>query len=327
MTFSRFRNLLLFAAILTGVAANEDWRNYVLDEEACLEDTQGRFTQCDFEGFSNQELQTLLKQVLEERTIRPKECQMPKQKGGKVQQQVMAMKPKSKKKEADPTCAKIIDGMDVSIPNTGIRMIFGTPIFIANMPHNKELNKYIVNLLHTMERNGAGTKQTKSSKGDGFRTDDTFLQMQTPQIKELYGHLLRFGQHVFQFGRKQQFSANLELRGWANILRKGSHHTSHVHPQAVWSGVYYAKVPKGVGDLNAKYDDQSQGCLVLVDPRPGIQMTTVSNQDMQFVEKMEVCPAEGMVVMFPAWMSHYVPYVEVEGDRVAVAFNVHAVAV
>lgn len=82
----------------------------------------------------------------------------------------------------------------------------------------------------------------------------------------------------------------------------------------------------------------------MMDPRHAIQMTTVNNDDSQFVDKvkgkdlinvstslrylfqMEVCPSSGMIVMFPAWLSHYVPYLELESDRIAISFNVHAVS-
>mmetsp|Transcript_16179 Transcript_16179/g.31613 ORF Transcript_16179/g.31613 Transcript_16179/m.31613 type:complete len:246 (+) Transcript_16179:317-1054(+) len=232
----------------------------------------------------------------------------------------------SKPVAADPECAKVVDGMDVVVPNTGVRLIFGTPIFVGTIPNMQKVNDYITELLHDMEKNGQRSQKRKSAKGSGFRTDDSFLQTQTPQIKALMQHIYRFSNHVWQFGRGKPFSqARLEVRGWANVMRHGSHHTIHVHPGAVWSGVYYVKVPKGVGDLDKGYVDNSQGCLVFMDPRHGIQMTTVNSNDSQFVDKMEVCPATGMIVMFPSWLSHFVPYLEMQDERIAVSFNLHAV--
>jgi len=104
------------------------------------------------------------------------------------------------------------------------------------------------------------------------------------------------------------------------VLREGAPNHSRqswIHPAP--------QVPKGVGDLDKGYVDNSQGCLVFMDPRHGIQMTTVNSNDSQFVDKMEVCPATGMIVMFPSWLSHFVPYLEMQDERIAVSFNLHAV--
>ncbi len=138
--------------------------------------------------------------------------------------------------------------------------------------------------MRTRWRDDRGGNKRKSAMGDGFRTGDDFLQVltrtphiscrrnisnkiifrvayqtQVPFIMELEQHLLRLAQHAWQFGRSKPFSgARLALRGWANIMRTGAHHTLHVHPRAVWSGVYYAKVPSGIGDQQRKLTDPSQ---------------------------------------------------------------------
>mmetsp|Transcript_19087 Transcript_19087/g.30353 ORF Transcript_19087/g.30353 Transcript_19087/m.30353 type:complete len:358 (-) Transcript_19087:60-1133(-) len=327
------------------------WREFLLEEEACVEDSQGRLAECDFEGYTNQELQKLLKEVVETRKPTP-DCRpsstllgnskksrttsndefIDEEEEEEVVQLSAGSPPKSstsvtssRSSSPDSECAKVVDGMDVIVPNTGFRLVFSTPLFVGTIPRMDTLNLKLTQLLHRMEAT-TKTNKRKSAKGDGFRTDDTFLQLQNPVVKELTQHLYRFANHVWQFGRNQPFEkARLELRGWANIMRKGAHHTVHVHPGAVWSGVYYVKVPKGTGSQNSGFVDDSQGCLVIMDPRHAIQMTTVNNDDTQFVDKMEICPSSSMVTMFPAWLSHFVPYLEMEEERIAVSFNVHAI--
>ena len=44
---------------------------------------------------------------------------------------------------------------------------------------------------------------------------------------------------------------------WANINPTYSYNKTHTHPNSMWSGVYYIKVPK------------NSGKLFLEDPRPG----------------------------------------------------------
>jgi uncharacterized protein (TIGR02466 family) len=324
-------------AVASDAALTEDaqtWREYILEEELCLQDANGRLTECDFAGFSATELAELLKEVLEnqvppglvtECTPGPEEVKHEKIRGSATEVS----------SQTKGTLAKVVDGMDVTIENTGMRLVFSTPIFMASLgPTTGRVNRQLKQLIKGLEEKAKRNPQhqiRKSAKGAGFRTGDDFLQMNHPVVRELHSHLMKFATHTWQFGRSKRYeNARLELRGWANIMRPGAHHTIHVHPQSVWSGVYYVEVPNGTGDLNSpdtgkKWQDQSQGCLVLLDPRPGVKMTTVSNTDDQFVDKMEVCPNAGMAVMFPGWLSHYVPYIEGAGERIAISWNVHAV--
>ena len=47
------------------------------------------------------------------------------------------------------------------------------------------------------------------------------------------------------------------------------------------------------------------------------------------LERREVCPAEGLLVLFPSWLSHSVTRLgdASAGERIAVAFNVHGAEV
>ena len=58
-------------------------------------------------------------------------------------------------------------------------------------------------------------------------------------------------------------------------------------------------------------------------------MITLGPSDAQFLERREVCPAEGLLVLFPSWLSHSVTRLgdASAGERIAVAFNVHGAEV
>ena len=47
---------------------------------------------------------------------------------------------------------------------------------------------------------------------------------------------------------------------WANINPPGGYNAPHIHPNSLFSGVYYIKAPKNSGNL------------VCNDPRPGVQL-------------------------------------------------------
>ena len=58
-------------------------------------------------------------------------------------------------------------------------------------------------------------------------------------------------------------------------------------------------------------------------------MITLGPSDAQFLERREVCPTEGLLVLFPSWLSHSVTRLgdSAAGERIAVAFNVHGAEV
>ena len=133
-----------------------------------------------------------------------------------------------------------------------------------------------------------------------------------------------------QFGQRKQLRTELHLRGWAVVLGPGDGQAQHVHPMAVWSGVYYVKVPALVGGAS------SSGCLQLADPRPAAHMLTLGPGDAQFGVERTVCPETGLLVLFPSWLPHSVVHMAAlppggatgaEAERIAVAFNVHGAEV
>ena len=59
-------------------------------------------------------------------------------------------------------------------------------------------------------------------------------------------------------------------------------------------------------------------------------MITLGPSDAQFLERREVCPAEGLLVLLPSWLSHSVTRLADDGaagERIAAAFNVHGAEV
>ena len=80
-------------------------------------------------------------------------------------------------------------------------------------------------------------------------------------IKEKNTNLL-ITEHLFKMAHSvtKIMVWNLKLglgNMWANINPTYSYNKTHMHPNSLWSGVYYIKVPKNSGNL------------FLEDPRPG----------------------------------------------------------
>jgi uncharacterized protein (TIGR02466 family) len=104
-----------------------------------------------------------------------------------------------------------------------------------------------------------------------------------------------------------------DVHAWATVMRDGDYMIPHDHSDAHWSIVYY--VDAGDTDLAAHPES---GGLTLVDPRragrpmPGIDL---------FPARFLVKPRTGMLVIFPAWLQHYVHAYRGQRPRIAISAN------
>lgn len=106
---------------------------------------------------------------------------------------------------------------------------------------------------------------------------------------------------------------------WSIINLPGSYNRSHIHPNALWSGVYYVQVPK------------NSGRIVFTDPRTQAlcqQARFVPDRPRSAENWTEVFfePVAGRMILFPNWLYHEVEAnrSEAEGpdaERVILSFN------
>ena len=100
---------------------------------------------------------------------------------------------------------------------------------------------------------------------------------------------------------------------WANINPPGAYNSTHVHPNSLFSGVYYVKTPSNCGKI------------VFNDPRPGIQTNMPARKPGQppkhLWREVHLDTIEGRIIMFPAWLWHCVEPNESNDIRISVSFN------
>ena len=100
---------------------------------------------------------------------------------------------------------------------------------------------------------------------------------------------------------------------WANINPPGGYNRPHIHPNSLFSGVYYVKAT-----INS-------GQLVCTDPRPGIQ-TCMPNRKKGEPPKylwrdIHLQPKENRAVIFPSWLWHSVQPNQSNDIRISISFN------
>jgi uncharacterized protein (TIGR02466 family) len=111
--------------------------------------------------------------------------------------------------------------------------------------------------------------------------------------------------HPFTASRPSEYV----LEGWAVVSDGKSHHTSHIHPRAWLSGVYYVVRPPL--SMEAGTD---RGWLRV---GPPARNSKFAAWDVRRVE-----PAPGNLVLMPAYFYHYTEPMLSDEERICVAFDV-----
>jgi len=132
-----------------------------------------------------------------------------------------------------------------------------------------------------------------------------------PEYKPLVDELFKMVHQVFHEEVLEQNPALGNM--WANINFPGGYNRPHVHPNSLFSGVYYIKTPPNCGRL------------ICTDPRPGIQTcmpTRIKGEIPKHLwREVHIQPQENRAIVFPAWLWHTVEPNESNEPRISVSFN------
>jgi uncharacterized protein (TIGR02466 family) len=102
---------------------------------------------------------------------------------------------------------------------------------------------------------------------------------------------------------------------WININPTNSFNRPHLHPGAIFSGVYYIDCTPDSGNLVFKHP--SIGQLY------SLQEDTLSDFTDFNAGTWSVHPEVGKLVIFPAWLEHYVEPNASTESRISIAFNIN----
>ena len=184
---------------------------------------------------------------------------------------------------------------------------FPTPVYIKEIPNAVKLNHYLEKqILKWNKEDPKGVSKTNAG-GWHSTTDMNKKQEYNPLSKELFN----MQDEIFQ---KEYLTMKPVLGNmWANINPPGGFNRPHLHPNSLFSGVYWIKAPKKSGNL------------MLYEPRPGAQCTMPNRKEgklpPQLWREIHYEPRAGTAIMFPSWLWHEVKPNNSNDIRISVSFN------
>lgn len=116
------------------------------------------------------------------------------------------------------------------------------------------------------------------------------------------------------------YPINWQLQGWANVNRLGDYHDAHNHPHAYLSGTYYVAVPSGPPEIGSR-KDLRPGRITFYDPRGAVNMTAIK-RDPNIEAEHTVDPEAGMILLWPAFLNHFVHPNLSKEPRISISYNV-----
>ena len=183
---------------------------------------------------------------------------------------------------------------------------FPTPVYIQEIPNAVELNQYLEQKILQWSQQNKGVSKTNA--GGWHSTTD---MNQKEEYNVLTKELFNMQEEIF----KKEFLTQKPVLGnmWANINYPGNANRPHLHPNSLFSGVYWVKAP------------EKSGNLMLYEPRPGVHTTMPNRKEVKLPPELwreiHYTPRAGTIVMFPAWLWHEVRPNLSNDIRISVSFN------
>jgi uncharacterized protein (TIGR02466 family) len=192
------------------------------------------------------------------------------------------------------------------------RLLFGTPVVLGRFDDAGPLNAALEQQI--LSKREADKGLTLSNRG-GWQSTHDFVRWSGESGQTIINRACELANaHVTRVdGAPPRWTVD----AWANVSGPGAFNMPHVHGGTFWAAVYYVRVGQGDG-----------GELVLHDPRmPGLRMhapgVRFNNAGPEL--RAEIKPKEGLMVLFPGWLSHSVEPWQGSGERISVAMNIRAV--
>jgi uncharacterized protein (TIGR02466 family) len=186
--------------------------------------------------------------------------------------------------------------------------LFGFPLFSSVVGEHGKHQQPLRELILQHKSKNPGVRR---SNRNAWHSADEFVALRDEHIGWVLQNAMKFGRAAL--GRYYQDWANHELKlghYWANVLGSGGWNAPHHHVPTHWSGVYYISV----GAVGSGNEDLG-GHIEFINPSPF--NTSLGSAGGNFAYG----PRDGLMLLFPASLVHFVHPHTSEEPRITIAYN------
>ena len=217
-----------------------------------------------------------------------------------------------------------------------VNVVFGTPVLRREVPKSEIANAQLATRIRDVRDAAPGV--VLSNRGGWQSAPDlwTWQGFGFDWFRDAVDDAVRrMAALTSQETDLTKVDVRYEAAAWANVNTRGHYNTKHIHPGMHWSIVYYVTgaspagaspagaSPAGADTAGADAADpgvEESGRLELFDPRP--LALTARQPAFGFGRGLSIEPKPGTLVMFPAWIEHFVHPFFGAGERISIAVNV-----
>ncbi len=184
-------------------------------------------------------------------------------------------------------------------------LFFPTPVYIADL-NEEGLNEQLERDIIAWANRDKGLNRTNIK---GWHSPTNMNEL--PEYKRLIDLLFEAQRTIYQQEHldSEPYLGNM----WANINPPGAMNRAHMHPNSLWSGVYYVKALPNSGHLKVE------------DPRSIAAMSRPRQKEgptpSRLWRETHFEPKAGRLIMFPAWLVHCVDPNNSNDIRISISFN------
>ena len=199
-----------------------------------------------------------------------------------------------------------------------MRNYFATPVAVVELPDTAALNAAMRTTILTR---AAATPSTRHSNLGGWQSSWDFEKWCGAAGHTVLATTIKVANRLTSDRTGKRVTVDWKLNAWANVNRTGHANEFHTHPGAFWSASYY------VDDGGIGADPSLGGEFEIQDPRgvapamyaPMLAFAVPGGQSAGAAELIQ--PKAGMLIVFPAWLSHGVRPYTGDAARISVALN------
>jgi len=200
---------------------------------------------------------------------------------------------------------------ETPITDFGITGLWPTRLLHRRVPDCERWNKELIKLVRELDR------ANKNLTTDYLAPD--LFNMNHEAVnwlrEEVNGTVIEYLRAI-----GIDYPVNWTITGWPSINRFGDYHDPHNHPWSYLSGTYYVKMPATRETLQSR-SDVRPGRITFYDPRQGSNMTAIKN-DPNIEPEHTVLPEPGLMLLWPAFVNHFVHPNLSKETRISISFNI-----